>query len=57
MLTKDGICTLTNVIITNSTRANLLPQYYTTQGFLAFDATQAKERSYHDQHHIDQFLP
>jgi hypothetical protein len=27
------------------------------QGFVASNATQAKERSYHKQHPIDQFLP
>jgi len=56
MFTKNEICTLANVVIIDPTHANLLPRSCTTQGFVAFDATQAKERNYHDQHHIDQFL-
>ncbi len=56
MFTKDGIRTLVNVVITDPTNVDLLLQSCTTQGILASDMTQAKERSYHDQHHIDQFL-
>ncbi len=46
MLTKDDICTLTDIVIADRTQADLLPQSYTTQGFVAFDVTQAKEKSY-----------
>ncbi len=57
MFTKDGICTLVDIIIANPTQADLLPRSCTTQGFAAFDATQAKKQSYCDQHAIYQFLP
>jgi hypothetical protein len=46
MLTKDGIRTLANVVIVDSTRVDLFPQSYATQGFVALDAIQAKEKSY-----------
>jgi hypothetical protein len=36
---------------------NLVPQYCVTQGFIAFNATQAKKWNYHDRHPVDQFLP
>jgi hypothetical protein len=32
-------------------------QFCTIQGFAAFDATQGKKKSYHEQHPIYQFLP
>jgi hypothetical protein len=35
----------------------LLPHSCTTQRFVALNIAQAKERSYHNQHPIDQFLP
>jgi hypothetical protein len=54
---KDGICTLVDVVIANPTWTNLFPQSCAIQGFVAFDATQAKERSYCNWHPIDQFLP
>jgi hypothetical protein len=57
VLTKDGIRTLIDIVITNTTWIDLLPQSCAIQGFVASDATQAKERSYHNQHPIDQFLP
>jgi hypothetical protein len=41
MLTKDGIHTLVNVVIVNSTKANLFCQYYITRGFVAFKVAQA----------------
>jgi hypothetical protein len=43
VLIKDGICTLINVVITDSTQVELLHQSCTTQGFVAFDAAQAKK--------------
>ncbi len=46
MLTKDDICVLVDVVMVDPTQANLLPQSYTTQGFVASDAVQAKEQSY-----------
>jgi hypothetical protein len=57
VLTKNGICTLTDVVITDPTWTDLLPQSCATQGFVASDATQAKEKGYFNQHPIDQFLP
>jgi hypothetical protein len=56
VLTKNKICTLTNVVITNPTHADLLSQFCPIQGFATFDATQAKERSHHNQHPTNQFL-
>jgi hypothetical protein len=47
-LPKNGICTLANIVIANPMRSNLLLQSCATQGFSAFDATQAKESSYHN---------
>jgi hypothetical protein len=62
VLTKDGICTLTYVVITDPTWADLFPRSCATQGFVASDVTQAKEarakeRNYHNWHPSDQFLP
>jgi hypothetical protein len=48
VLTKDEICTLINFVMANPTRADLLPQCYTTPGFVAFNAIQTKEKSYCD---------
>jgi hypothetical protein len=47
-LLKNGIWTLANIVIADPTRSNLLLQSCATQGFSAFDATQAKESSYHN---------
>jgi hypothetical protein len=57
VFTKDGIGNLDDVVIADPMWANLLPQPCATQGFVAFDAIQIKERSYHNRHPIDQFLP
>jgi hypothetical protein len=35
---------------------NLLSRSCATEGFIAFDATQAKERNYHNRHPTDQIL-
>ncbi len=35
VFTKDGICTLVNIVITNPTQAILFPWFYATQGFIA----------------------
>jgi hypothetical protein len=56
MLTKDGICTMANIVIANPIQAYLLLRCCTTQGFVALDAVQAEERNYHDQHPINQFF-
>jgi len=57
VLTKDGICTLANVVIADPMQGDLFPQSCAIQGFVVSDATQAKERSYHNRHPTDQFLP
>jgi hypothetical protein len=57
VFTKDGICTLTNVVIIDSMCANPLLQSCTTQGFAtSINATQDKERSYHNRHPTNQFF-
>jgi hypothetical protein len=35
---------------------DLLPRSYATQGFVAFEVVQTKEKSHHDQHPINQFF-
>ncbi len=57
MLTKNGILTLVDVVIADPMLANLLHRFCATQGFATFDVGEAKERSYCNQHPIDQFLP
>jgi hypothetical protein len=56
VLTKESIHTLVDVVIIDPTLIDLLPQSYTTQRFIAFNATQAKERNYHNQHPTNQFF-
>jgi hypothetical protein len=46
VLTKNGIHTLTKVIVANPTQANLLKKSCVIQGFVASNAAQAKERNY-----------
>jgi hypothetical protein len=57
MLTKDGIHTLADVVIIYPMWTDLLLQSCVTQRFLAFNATKAKEKNYHNWQPIDQFLP
>jgi hypothetical protein len=57
VLTKDDIQTLAEIVIADPMRMNLLPQFCVTIRFVVFDVAQAKERSYQNQHPIDQFLP
>jgi hypothetical protein len=57
MFTKDDICTLADVVILDPMQANLLPRSCATQGFVAFDVVQSKERSHYNRHPIEQFLP
>jgi len=56
VFTKYGICTLTDIVITNLMWLDLLPWSCTIQRFVAFDATQAKERSYCNWHLVNQFF-
>jgi hypothetical protein len=46
-----------NVVIADPTRVDLLPRSNTIQGFVTFDATQVKEKSYRNRHLTNQFLP
>jgi hypothetical protein len=57
VLTKDDIHTLTDVVIANPMWMNLLLQFCATQGFIASDVIQVKERNYNKWHPTDQFLP
>jgi hypothetical protein len=43
MFTKNGIGTLTNIIIANPMRADLFPQSCATQKFIASNVGQAKK--------------
>jgi hypothetical protein len=36
---------------------NLFFQFCATQGYVGFDVARAKEQSYFDWQHVDQFLP
>jgi hypothetical protein len=44
VFTKDGIRTLIDVVIVDQTRVDLFLRSCATQGFVAFDLTQAKEK-------------
>jgi hypothetical protein len=54
VLTKDEI---RNHCHSWPMRVNLLPRSYAIQRFVTFNMTQTIERSYHDWHPINQFLP
>jgi len=57
VLTKDGIHTLFDIFIVDPMWVDLFPRSCAIQKFVAFDATQAKEKNYRKRHPIDQFLP
>jgi hypothetical protein len=57
VLTKDGIRTLVDIVITNAMFVDLPFQSCTIQKFATSNTTQAKERSYCDQHPANQFFP
>jgi hypothetical protein len=44
VLTKDGICTIVDVVIVNPMRMDLLPQSCETQKFVALNVVQAKKK-------------
>ncbi len=48
MLTKDEIRTLIDFVMVDPSHADLFPRHCTTQGFVAFDVIQTKEKSYCD---------
>jgi hypothetical protein len=56
MFTKDDICTLIDIVITDPTWVDLFPWSCATQEFVTSDAAQAKEMSYRDRHPTNQFL-
>jgi hypothetical protein len=56
VLTKDGICTPTNVVIIDPTWVNCLRWSCVTQRFATSKVAQAKERSYYDRHPMNHFL-
>ncbi len=53
MFTKDIIRTLVDIVIVDSMQVYLFPQSCVIQGFVAFDVTQTKERSYCNQHFVN----
>ncbi len=57
MFTKNGICTLTKVVITDQIQVDLLFQSRATQGFVTSNVVETKEKSYRNQHPINQFFP
>jgi len=57
VFTKDDICTLANVVIIDPMWTNLLSRFCVIQRFVAFNAIQAKEKSYCDWHLPNQILP
>jgi hypothetical protein len=57
VLTKNEICTLTNIVIVDPTQVDLFCRFCFTQGFVASKAVQAKQKSYHNQHPTNHFLP
>jgi len=56
-LTKDGIHTLVDVVITDLIGMDLLHWSYTTRGFITFEAAQVKERICCGWHPTNHFLP
>jgi hypothetical protein len=56
VITKDGIRTLADLVIVDPMHADLFPRFHTTQEFVTSNVAQAKKRSYHNQHPIDQFF-
>jgi hypothetical protein len=56
LCSQNGIHTLTNVVIFDSTHVDLFPQSCNIQGLVDSNATQAKKKSYHNQHSSNQFF-
>jgi hypothetical protein len=52
-LCLPSIHTLIDIVIADPTQTDLLPRSYATQGFVASNVVQAKERSYCNLHPID----
>jgi hypothetical protein len=50
VFTIDEIHILVDIIIANPMQTDLLPWSYTIQRFVTFNATQAKEKNYRNQH-------
>jgi hypothetical protein len=56
LCSQDGIHTLNNVVIVDSTHVDLFPQSCNTQGLVASMQLKPKKKSYHNQHPINQFF-
>jgi hypothetical protein len=56
VLTKDGICTLADIVIANPIWVDLFPRFCATYGFATSNTTQAKKMSYCDWHPVNQFF-
>jgi hypothetical protein len=57
VLTKYGIHTLGDIVIVDPMRVDLFFRSCASQGFATFYGVQAQQKSYRNQHLIDQFLP
>jgi hypothetical protein len=57
VLTQYDIYTLANIVIVDPMWMDLFPWSCVTQGFATSDANQAKEKSYSNQHPINQLFP
>jgi hypothetical protein len=57
VLTKDGICTIANIVIADLMWVDLLPRSCAIEGFATSDDVQAQEKSYCNRHLTDQILP
>jgi predicted naringenin-chalcone synthase len=57
VLLIDIICTLVNVVIANTTRANLVSWAVLSRGVVALLVAQVKERFHRDRYLTDVFFP
>jgi hypothetical protein len=56
VFTKNGICTLVDVVINNPMHVDLFFWSCPTQEFVTFNTTQTQEMTYYNRHLIDQLL-
>jgi hypothetical protein len=57
VLSIDGVHTLTNIVITNPIRVDLVSQVVLFHGIVTTVMVYAKDGLYHDQFPIDMFFP
>jgi hypothetical protein len=57
VLSINGVCTLIDIIIANSTLVDLILQVIFFHGVIAIIATHAKDNLYHDWFVVDMFFP